>query len=209
MSDHKDLCMEEIIDMKKTLTSALKSHISNGLESVDTSEAGQVADIIKDLSETERNCYEACYYKTVIEAMEEGEEPRYGYNNRRYSNGHYAPKGSGSVSMGYRPYIDEEPYINAYMHDPRFDEKMKMGYVQDSRDGGMNRYGKAYNEYKEARRHYTSTSSEHDKTEMNTHANEHISDMIATVRDIWDHADNEFKRRMKSDIMTLVNDMNV
>lgn len=39
-------------------------------ETVDTHEMGEVMDMIKDIAEIERNHYEACYYKSVVEAME-------------------------------------------------------------------------------------------------------------------------------------------
>lgn len=42
---------------------------------VNAKEAGEVADIIKDMSETEKNLYEANYYKLVSEAMEEKNKP--------------------------------------------------------------------------------------------------------------------------------------
>lgn len=52
--------------MIEKLTECAKHELDNGVESVDTKEMGEVADIIKDLSE-------AMYYRTLIEAMKESE----------------------------------------------------------------------------------------------------------------------------------------
>lgn len=194
--------------MKEKLTGCMKSAIDTGIEKVDTKEAGEIVDMIKDLAMAEKYCWEKKYYKAVVEAMEEGNEPTYGYNHYRYSNGHYAPKGSGH--MGYRPYMDQEPYINGYLNDPDFKDKMRMGYIDEQyRDNGDGRYGKAYNEYRMAKKHYTETNSMTDKEEMNMHANEHVNDMITTVRDIWKGADPDLKKKMKNDIQNLMSEMTI
>lgn len=194
--------------MKEMLTSCMKSAIDRGIEKIDTKEAGEIVDMIKDLAMTEKYCWEKKYYEAVVEAMEEGNEPAYGYNTSRYSNGRYAPKGSGH--MGYRPYMDQEPYINGYLNDPDFKNKMRMGYIDEQyRDNGDGRYGKAYNEYRMAKKHYTETNSMTDKEEMNMHANEHVNDMITTVRDIWKGADPDLKKKMKNDIQNLMSEMTI
>lgn len=69
--------MAKIGELKTELVDCLKSEFAKGLSCIDTKEAGEVTDMIKDLAETERNCYEACYYKSIVEAMEDA---RYGYN---------------------------------------------------------------------------------------------------------------------------------
>lgn len=117
-----DLKMRDISEMKSTLVSYLKSQLDGKLAEVDTEEAGKVADIIKDLADAEKNCYEACYYKTVIDAMEEGKVPEYenfGYTPRRNSRGQFM-----SSRMGYKPYMDQEPYVDNYINNRRM-----MGYV--------------------------------------------------------------------------------
>lgn len=204
MEKMKDL--DTICTMKERLVEALHTHISQGINNMDAKEAGEVADMIKDLAEAERNCYEACYYKTVIKAMEEGDDEeaeRFGYNsNRSMRTGRYI-SGRG----GYRPYMDQMPYIDAYLNDPGFKENMRMGYPMSMPT--QERYGKAYNEYRNSRRHYTATNSEHDRDEMNAHATEHVGDTISTIRDIWKSADPELKRRMKADFTNLVGEMTI
>lgn len=89
--DHKYFC-DDICELKRQLTNTVCHVTSAGLDSVDTNEAGAVIDMIKDLAEAEKYCLESKYYETVIEAMEEGQkEPR------------------------YKPYIDQEPYVNKHI----------------------------------------------------------------------------------------------
>lgn len=44
---------------------------------------------------------------------------------------------------------------------------------------------------------------------MNAHALEHVSDTIATMRDIWKSADPDLKKRMKSDFTNLLSEMTI
>lgn len=233
-----EMKMAEICEMKNTLISSMKAYLTKGVDSVDTKEAGEVIDMIKDLAQAEKYCYEACYYKTVIEAMdsETEENDRYGYNHNRYSSGRYAPSGRGNYTRGYRPmtkpYIDQMPYIAEYLEDPEeFSHEMnsRRGYVSGmsnmpySNDGN-NRggyydgdtsaymtsdsdYGRAYRNYRNSRRHYTETKSASDKEEMNMHANEHVMNALATIRDVYKDSDPDLKKRMKEDFTKLVSEM--
>jgi hypothetical protein len=66
----------------------------------------------------------------------------------------------------------------------------------------------AYDEYIDARRHYTATHEQKDKDEMEMHATKHMLEAISSIKDIWRHAEPEMKERMKSDINALMNSMN-
>ena len=184
--------IKEICDMQETIISCLKSEIGSGLMNVDSDEAGKASDIIKDFSETERNLWEAKYYKLVCEAMEDkdgdSERSRYGYT----------PRVRGNFHMGYKPMVDQEPYICGYLHDPNFEDNMRQGY---------NEYGMPYTEYMTARRHYTQTKSMNDKTQMDMHAKEHIDQTIETLEDIWSDASPELKGKMKSELKALMDSM--
>lgn len=204
----------EIEDMKEvgcTLMSWLKMGVAQGCESANAEEMGRMVDMVHHMAEAKRNCLEAKYYETVIDAMEEGEEPRYGYNSMHMANGQFGSRSGRGGRRGYRPYMDEEPYIDAYLHDPDFRDTMRMGYTdwRPSMGDSMRdeRYGKAYNDYQTSKRHYTETNSRSDKDEMNAHAMEHMSDTIATLRDIWKSADPELKKRMKTDLTNLTTEM--
>lgn len=204
--------IKPISDMKEKLICALEAEIATGLDRIDTNEMGEIVDMIKDLSEAERNCFEKGYYYTVIGAMEEGENtPRYGedrmgYNNRRYANSQYAPKGHGHIS-GYNPLIRDFPYI---------EENLRYGYMGLKKDGTDRygyydemRHGKAYHDFQNARKYYTESHSDSDKRLMEQHANEHLADTVATLRDIWKDAEPDLRKRMKRDLEKLIEEMNV
>lgn len=197
--------MYALCEMKDRLISCLKSSMDAGIENVDTHEAYEVADIIKDLAEAEKLCRESEYYKTVTKAMEEGEEPRYGYME--------TPK-----RWPRKPYLDQEPYIDAWMNDPRFEENMRMGYSdsmyrdmrqRDPKYSQHNepRYGTAYNKYSMAKRNYTDTKNPEDKDLMDRSVNEYLSDVMTAVREMWKTADSDVRMRIKNDLTNLVNEM--
>lgn len=115
--------MCELADMKERLISCVKMELAKGLENVDTAEAGQVVDMIKDIAQCEKYCWEAEYYRTVVEAMEEEEDDeseRMGYTRR--------PKARYDANKYARPYKDQMPYIDGYLNDSNFRENMRMGY---------------------------------------------------------------------------------
>lgn len=216
-SSYKDICK-----MKEKLMEGFKSEVeAKGFYNMDINEAGQVVDMIKDLAEAEEKCVKACYYATIIKAMEEAEEhdDRMGYNSRRYASGRYAPKGRG-MRMGYVPYME---------YDPDFEEEVRgnvrLGYDQSGRgnrsqsgsrmgydDDHWNddaRYGRAFNDYKNAKRHYTETKSQQDKDRMDMSANEHMMSAIASFKEMWKDADPAMRKKMHTDLSALVNEMKV
>ena len=91
-------------DMIEKLSECAKAELDKGTENLNVCEFGQVTDMLKDLAE-------AMYYRTLTNTMEEFDPEsvldvmdRYGdrrfYDNYRYSNGRFAPKGRGT-RMGY------------------------------------------------------------------------------------------------------------
>ena len=212
--------MTDLCKMEEHLIETLKCELSKGAQCVDTDEAGKVIDMIKDLSEAKKDCYKALYYKSIVAAMLESE------------SGRYAPAGRGRKGYEIMPYIDR-PYD---MGDTDLSEVLRMGYNAGGRSGikmhdlsgsstlydgnphmtGKNsehswddRYGKAYNEYKDSRRYYTETKSPAHKQEMESHATEHIMDTISTVREIYKNSEPELRRKIKDDMAKLVSEMSV
>lgn len=92
----------DIKEAKDRLVEAFRSKLSNGVESMDASEAGAVTDMIKDLAEAEKECHEAAYYQKLVEQMEKPDETM-GYDDWRYASGRFAPTGRGTRE-GYNPY---------------------------------------------------------------------------------------------------------
>lgn len=217
--------MREISDTKERLMAEVHSKVASGLKTCDVKEAGEIVDMIKDLADTEKNCWEACYYETVVKAMEEkaedwDDEPM-GYNPNRAASGRYTTRSGRSHHggrMGYRPMVDEEPYIREYLDHPDEFRHRMMGYrpMEHAGMGDMNRearhderYGQAYRKYKEASLGYTSTKSPEYRDQMRTSAQEHIADTMITFRDMWSMADPELKKQMKTDLTKLVGELNV
>lgn len=112
--------------MCEKLMDSINHELDKGIENVDTKELGEAIDMIKDLYEAKKEMYEACYYKQVMEAMEEHdfeneeeimEEGRKGYRGRsRDSMGRFTSRGRGR--RGY-----EMPMM---MYDEDWDEMERM-----------------------------------------------------------------------------------
>ena len=125
--------IERMHKMQECLTEKAVNELEKGVENVDTSEMGQVVDMIKDLAEAE---YHSIISKAMKKADEEEEEydkellkslkAEYGeesgrryYDHYRYANGRFAPKGRGTR----RGYV-EPPYYHQMPEDYRRWEDM-------------------------------------------------------------------------------------
>jgi hypothetical protein len=98
--------------MIEKLAEVAKCELDRGIEDVDTKELGEVADIIKDLSEAE-------YYAKISKAMDESEygkdydeygaydEPRYYRGQPRDSRGRYMRRGYEMTPEMYHKYPAE------------------------------------------------------------------------------------------------------
>lgn len=190
MHDKKHKSMEkfnDICELKHQLLHYVMGEVGNGLEADPrkVSVLGEYVDMIKDLAEAEKFCQEACYYESFVETMDEySDNPRMGYNPNRNAMGEYS---DGRGRSGYTPdwRMTEQ--------DPDWDD----------------RYGRPFNQFRKAKRHYTQTHSPEDKEKMKEHANEHMMASLATIREIYDNADPELKKRMKADLTKLAGEMTV
>lgn len=165
--------VSDICALKDQLISCMKVALSHGYEKINAQEAGEVADMIKDLAEAEEKCWKACYYKSIVGAMEEaelGSDGVHGYNPRRYSSGRYAPAGKGHIS-GYLPGPTDMKYEGHEMME----------------------HSNPYDNYRSARRHYTESGSTHDKTTMD-------NAIMSTISEIWADADPMLRDRLKKEV---------
>ena len=211
------ITLEKICTLLDIMTDGLKSATNQGLNNLDTHEAGQVADIIKDLSEAkknltdaEKNEWESCYYASIVKAMKDAdergdEEDRYGYIPREASRmgkrGMQRDRIKGGVRG--RGAVEDEVYERAGYTPGR-----KMSRDDRSSDNSSDeRYGKPYREYIDSRRHYSESKSQADKDMMEMYANEHLMDVMGSVREIYKTADPDMRKRMKSDLTKLVGEM--
>lgn len=211
--------LQKICEMKENITTFAKSVIEG--DKADLDSAGKLVDMIKDLAKAEKDCWEACYYKTVVEAMTEGDDERAGYDHYRYASGRFAPTGHGHRSG----YIPEESF-----HDHRMWEREngRLGYPNSNDGSGSNgmrgmgsgsrgnsgnrsgysdEYGSSYGRYRDSRRHYHESRSQADKEEMSHHAKEYLAESISTMREIWADADPDMKKKMKEELSGLCKEL--
>ena len=113
--------VEEIYKMKNELLQQAKKELEErGPERIDVNRMGEMIDMVKDLAEAEKSCWEASYYRKVTEAMEgsagysTNSNPASGGGNMGYGSqgggGHNmqsARQGYGSSSMGHGDLIEK------------------------------------------------------------------------------------------------------
>lgn len=134
--------------MCEKLMDAVNYELDKGVENIDTKELGEAIDMIKDLYEAKKEMYEACYYKQIMEAMEESEygedydeegpmnERMYYRGQPRDSRGRYMSRRGRGGRRGFEEpmmAMDLEEY-KEYMRD--MDMPNKMYYSGGSSSGG-------------------------------------------------------------------------
>lgn len=121
--------------MCEKLMDSINHELDKGIENIDTKELGEAIDMVKDLYEAKKEMYEACYYKQIMEAMEEseyGEEydeygpmdsERRGYRGQpRSQSGRFMSRGDGRRNnRGRRGYES-----SMMMQDDDWDEMERM-----------------------------------------------------------------------------------
>lgn len=208
--------LNEICQIEKDLISTLKTVVGHGVFSkeVDSKELGELVDMVKDMAETKRNCWEACYYETVTRAMEEGSEedegmPRGMEHMYKIMPPHWMTEGPAGFTPSKT--IMGKDWDTMYqrsnsMANRKLDDDHDWDRDNYKRDRYRNQYGEAYGEYEDARRHYTETKSPEDKRYMNEKAMEHVNHSMMTLRDVWKNADPDVKKQVSSAIASLASE---
>lgn len=141
---------QKIFDIKKKLLDEFDAEIerAGSIRNISTDEAGKVVDMIKDLAEAEEKCWKACYYKTVVEAMEEesGRRPmgytptmgRQGYQEAMgYNRGNMGYTGRMSGSSGYSDQSIQNIKQMMDAADPQRKEQLKQDLQRLLNEAGM------------------------------------------------------------------------
>lgn len=223
--------MYRIHDMLEDISETATTELAKGTENVNTKEFGEVVDMIKDLSEAEKNKMEACYYKTLIEAMEEsdyGEDydeygplERRGYRGGgRSGGGRGGNRGGGNRGGGRGGRRSYEEMWD----DPRFMEE-RMGYSNGAYGGGsrgqssggqggqsrgyqggqqQSRYGYSHDDYMNERKMYSSTDPESMKKRAKI-IDEHMDDMYEMFKEEVQDMTPEEKQMWKSKLNKIIN----
>lgn len=213
--------MYRIHEMLEDVSEAASTELAKGTESVNTKEFGEVVDMIKDLSEAEKNKMEACYYKTLIEAMEESEYgedyDEYGPMERRgYSRGSGGGRG-GSRGGGNRGGGNRGGGRRGYpMMDDEMEYYSRMGYNGGGSRGGnsgnssggssSSRYGYSYDNYMRNRRNYSQTDPE-DKQERMKMMQEYSSDLVGSISKVMEDVSPEEKQMLKNNLNKIMSAM--
>lgn len=188
-----------------------------GIEHINTKEFGEVADIIKDLSE-------ALYYRTITVAMDDAEygvdydwEGRKGYDEWRYKSGRFAPKGRG-MRMGYEepPYYHMMPEDMEYMRDMDKKDMGKMYYAGDGKGNtmmghsgsmdGVSRTETARRGYEETKM-MSDTSPEGKKRAMDS-LDHYMKELADDMTSMVGKMDNAEKTLLKTKLQGLVAKLN-
>lgn len=181
---------------------------TKGIDNVNTKEFSEVADIIKDLSES-------LYYRTITVAMDDAEygedydwEGRKGYDHWRYSSGRFAPKGKGT-RRGYEPTSHMMPD-----YDMREMERMRdmdkgngrmyytepmHGETRDYREGRSGMMRKSYMEKKEIHRANTPEDKQHKMKSLEDYTKELADDVTQMI----EGATPEEKTLLRTKLQTL------
>lgn len=187
--------MEDLKAIKKTLIAAVQGQMGD-LGCVDTHEMGEVVDMIKDLEE-------ACYYHTIVEAMEEKDE----YGRKRYFR-----------EIPYYPnpmydrdrYQQDEPY-RMYYHGDRAGIRMKpeeryaeyddaVGPYRETRvptmkrDSREGRSGLSRKGYMEAREGHVDKETK--MKELDKYMNDLTQDMIELINDLSQEEKDLLRNKM-------------
>lgn len=198
----------------------------------DLNEAEYYATIVKAMKEAkeEEEDEEKAELRKFKEMMRGGEMDdrdlygRMGYDRWRYRDGRFAPKGRGHRS-GYMPPMMDYPYME---EDDIFEGAYpRMGYTGDMGSRGGNyggrnngrgensgrygydnrensRHGRSYDNYRNARRHYTESGDESEKKRMEESMKEHVEDFSDSIKEMWKDAEPQLRQQMKSEMMKIV-----
>ena len=206
--------IERMHKMQECLTEKAVNELEKGVENVDTSEMGQVVDMIKDLAEAE---YHSIISKAMKKADEEEEEydkellkslkAEYGeesgrryYDHYRYADGRFAPKGKGTYRRGY----EESPYMHIYpeaehMRDMDRDYG-KMYYTEPMSESSYDRAKRNYTETKEMHKNNTPEDKEHKMKALDGYIKELGGDITQLIGDMT----AEERNLMRTKLSTLV-----
>lgn len=205
--------IKRIHEMLECLTEVAKEHLDGNIECVDTKEMGQVIDMIKDLSQAE-------YHSRISKAMECEEEEEeaeekylikmlkdeYGeeeyrkhYDQYRYANGRFAPKGRGR-RMGWEPMYDEPPYKHMAMD--RDMDKDDYGRMYTGKN--VTKYGYSYDEYINERKVHPGMDEGSKKMRMDK-MDDYLNNLLEMGKNVVKDMSPDEKQQWRAGITKLLN----
>lgn len=222
--------------MCEKLMDSVNHELDKGVENVDAKELGEVIDMIKDLYEAKKEMYEACYYKQIMEAMEEYDfeneeeimdDGRRGYRGQpRDSRGRYMRRGYDEM-MGYMPemYRDMDRDSMGRMYYTRSTSESgsqgqsnggssmgssnssSMGYSDGMmRDNREGRSGQSRRSYLETKEMHKGNSEE-DKMAKKRELDKWMNDIGSDVKELVHDMTPEEKTMAKTKLTNLANSL--
>lgn len=219
------LAIGKIHEQKQKLMDMFREELCEDKETIGChiEKIGEIADMIKDLCEAEKECMEKKYYEMMICTLMEEDSSmedigRMGYDKWHYASGKFAPKGHGHrvgynrvpMDMRYPDYVDQDSHIkDQNWLDPT--RSMRMGYhPEDSNMDGMyhpSKYGVSYDEYKERKKYYTQTHDEKHHHDMEAMIEEATYDSLDAMKEMWMDAKPETRRKLTADVAMFLEEM--
>ena len=211
--------MYRIHDMLEDISESATTELAKGTENVNTKEFGEVVDMIKDLSEAEKNKWQSCYYKSIVEAMEDSkygedydwmgpDEDRMGYPRMRDSRGRYMSSRRGYDRMGMDNMIMEDPRHMDRMNDRMYYSNGAYGggrRGQTSNSGMSNsRYGYSHDDYMQKIKMHEGNDPETMKKRAKM-IDEHMDDMYEMFKEEVADMSPEEKQMWKSKLNRIIN----
>lgn len=209
--------MHKIKELMEKFEECAKCELDKGIQNVNAKEMGEVVDMIKD-------CAEAMYYSSIVEAMEETEYGNCAWEDRKFYRGQ--PRDamgrfkSGRMRRGYEPVYFLPPDMkdmDEYWRDMDA-TKGRLYYGGDSynhmmREDGTHipdarhlssRYGYSYDEYMRKRDMYSKDDPEQKRkrTEM---LNEYMDDLGDMAKEMVADMSPEEKQAWKIKLNKLLN----
>lgn len=225
--------IKNIHSMVEKLSECAKCELDKGVENIDTKEMGEVAEIIKELSEAE-------YYAKISKAMDEAEygedydymgaydeHERKGYRGqRRDSRGRYmSRRGYEAPMMMYddREYMRDMDRMDGRMYYTSGGSSMggstsgqggssnmnsgsssgQMGYSDGERGNSESRYDRARRGYEEAKSMHKDNSSEGKQMKMKS-LEDYMKELSSDVSSMITDMSPEEKSLMKQKMQVLM-----
>ena len=210
--------IKNIHSMIEKLSECAKCELDKGIESIDTKEMGEVAEIIKELCEAE-------YYAKISKAMDEYDfedaeeimdDGRRGYRGQpRDSRGRYMRRGYQKMMPEYYRDMDMDDgrmyYTSANASQGsqggssgQSSGGSSMGYsdgmMRDSREGRSGQSRRSYMETKEMHKGNTQQDKDMKLKELDKYMNELSSDISEMIHD----SSNEEKTMLKQKLNGLI-----
>lgn len=92
--------VETIYRLKNKILQHVEKETAN-MDRIDVKEVGELVDMVKDLADAEKLCWEADYFRKVSEAMGQNTAGYRQPMRQDYGSTGYAPQSYGNTSSGY------------------------------------------------------------------------------------------------------------